>query len=339
MKKERPPCEGGPPQQNIGSTLPLNVNGSGCYSSAVTASTPGLTGLNPNLNFSAGENGNHKANGVDLRTKDRIVFFIEAIKDLSLTGSQIRALAGGVFGLWQYHDEQMWAGSEAVARYWRYPLKTAKRAIEGLRKKKLWVLKKKGGGRGNSNKYALGGSFKTGTPKSPFELKGDIQGHKEGHRRPPHTYTKPKHTHGEDGLGAFTRDNWKTYCLELNPQRDPVDIDVTFDKAITEGARDNHWKHICRKFNSWYKPPTKPQAHAAARRHFTPTPRPAVRSSCESPRTAPLDYANRQVLETELQTAIKEGMSLEFIKASTPKALYDSVIASIYAKKGLGVAA
>ena len=76
----------------------------------------------------------------------------------------------------------------------------------------------------------------------------------------------------------------KTFVVDIYPQRDPVDIDVTFDKAITEGARDNHWKHICRKFNSWYKPPTKLQAPAViiAKRQFTPAPRPAVRSSCES---------------------------------------------------------
>lgn len=285
MKKERPPYEGGPPKQNLGSTLPVGVNGSGVYSSAVTASTLGVTGLNANLNFTAVESSAQKAIGADLRTKDRIVFFIEAIKDRSLTASQIRVLAGAVFGLWQSHDEQMWLGAEAAAKYWGYPLKTAKRAIEAIRKKELFLLKKKGGGRGNSNKYALG---KTGTSRSPFEFKRDIQVHKQGQERPPHTFTKPNYTQRKEPLWAFSKENWKTYCLELNPRRDPADIDRTYDYAVAEGARDGYWKHLCRRCDSYYRPSTKPQAPAAiiAKKQFTPAARTAVRSSCESPKTS-----------------------------------------------------
>jgi len=152
-------------------------------------------------------------------------------------------------------------------------------------------------------------------------------------------------THTKESPLAFTMKNWIAYTENpaLFPGWTREDRERCFDLAKRKGYEtDETWRGCCAfYFKQWQRHNAKPQAPAAtiAQRHFTPAPRPAVRSSCESPKTAPLDYASRQLLETELQTAIKEGLSLEFIKASAPKALYDSVIASIYAKKGLGVAA
>jgi hypothetical protein len=315
----------------------------GHHASAVTASTLGFTAVNPNFNFTGGESGGQRAVGADLRTKDRIVFFIEALKDRSLAGSQIRVLAGAVFGLWQPHDEQVWLGAEAVTKYWGYPLKTSKRAIEVLRKKELLLLKKKGGGRGNSNKYLLG---KTGTSKSPFELNGDTQVHKQGQRRPSHTFTKPKYTHTKELPSALNEETWKSYCLELNPERDPADISRTLDKAIRKGARDGFWKHLCRDFNSYYKTPPKPQAPAAviARKAFSPAKLPPVKSSCESPRIGGLafDGLSKEEWHAKENKWYGLGSRENWIKAECPHLTLNPekhrIVAELIAKHALQIA-
>jgi len=59
-----------------------------------------------------------------------------------------------------------------------------------------------------------------------------------------------------------------------------------FDLAKRKGYEtDETWRGCCAfYFKQWQRHNAKPQAPAAAaRRHFTPAPRPAVRSSCESP--------------------------------------------------------
>jgi len=104
----------------------------------------------------------------------------------------------------------------------------------------------------------------------------------------PQPIEQPIHKQPQDPLWAFTAENWRAYCLELNPQRDPVDIDRTFNYAIKKGAKDGSWKHICRNCHFVYKPPkAATQAATSPKKGSSPVPRPAPRSQCESPPIPP----------------------------------------------------
>ena len=95
-------------------------------------------------------------------------------------------------------------------------------------------------------------------------------------------------THTQDPLWTFNKENWMAYtenpALFAGWTRE--DRERCFDLAKHKGYEtDETWRGCCAfYFKQWQKHNAKPQAPAAAaRRHFTPAPRPAVRSSCESP--------------------------------------------------------
>jgi len=268
---------------------------------AVTSSTIAILPPENLQNYSPGTNGRHEP------AKDtRFAWMAENFrrKDVSPLA---RCVLGWLLTAAQWREDgRMIIGKGEIAERMGIGKRTADRCILELLAAGCLRLVSKGGSlRGQSrqaNIYALGTAFegtppplrprRRGTPPRPVSPVALVPKARpvssvtddQCQELHPLPIVPPIHTHTKESPSAFNKETWKTYCLELNPQRDPVDIDRTFDKAIMRGAKDGHWKHHCRDFNSYYKPSTKPQAPAAAaRRHFTPAPRPAVRSSCESP--------------------------------------------------------
>lgn len=214
----------------------------------------------------------------NFRTKDRINFFIESIKDLTLTASEIRVVAGAVFGLWRADDEEIWIGPQSAAKFWGFSLKTGKRAIMGVRKRRLFILQEKGGGRSNSNKYSLGGSFVTDKERPPFCKNGDIPVQKQGQRRPPHTETKTISAHTTVRYFPFDERKWIEHCKETYPDWDEKDIRGSFLSALAKGEGLRNWKAFAAKCyqNRRKLPqsppvsvPTSPTGHVPPNGQFT----------------------------------------------------------------------
>jgi len=130
------------------------------------------------------------------------------------------------------------------------------------------------------------------------------------------------------------------------------DRERCFDLVKRKGYEtDETWRGCCAfYFKQWQRHNAKPQAPAAAiaQRHFTPAPRPAVRSSCESPSTSKHLYGlDRDESNAQSNGWYGLGGRDNWIKAGRPnlslanfrtKAEQDSAIAALIAKKGLGVA-
>jgi len=120
-------------------------------------------------------------------------------------------------------------------------------------------------------------------------------------------------THTKKSPSAFTKENWLKECQRLNPSRDLKDIDYTFHLAESEGANDDNWMLSVRRYDRSYNPRSKiPTAPARP----SPIPRPAVKSSCESPKQARLDYNDPKILEEALFVALSNGETPACILAS-----------------------
>lgn len=142
----------------------------------------------------------------------------------------------------------------------------------------------------------------------------------------PHPIGQPIDTHTKESLWAFNKESWAKECQRLNPSRDLKDIERTFPLAIRRGAKDGDWMHWVEYFDSFYTPSTAPA-------RSSPAPRPAVKSSCESPKQARLDYNDPKILEEVLFVALSNGETPAFILASVKDpALAQSVLAKAEAR-------
>jgi len=189
----------------------------------------------------------------------------------------------------------------------------------------LRIFKRGGSTRGSkreANTYALGSLFDNLPPEEskrrpvsgmslvpqvPLVTKMSDDQCQECHPLPivsPH-----KNTHTEELPSAFNKENWLLECQRLNPSRDLKDIERTFPLALRKGAKDGDWMYLVEHFDSFYTPPISPARPS-------PTPRPAVKSSCESPKQAPLDLNDRKTLEELLFVALSNGETPACILAS-----------------------
>jgi hypothetical protein len=270
-------------------------------------------------------------------------------------------------------DAFMICGAEKCGNWFGVSKATAQASLNRIEKCGYFRCFKKGNGRGNASKYVLGELYSKGRrewiqeqllaneyssrpqnfvrtkPKAkprgrPF-LKGErvqksatfnnterVQksAHKGCKNLLSHPIGQPIHTHTEELPSAFNKECWLKECLKLNPSRDLKDIDYTFHLAKSEGANDDNWMLSVRRYDRSYNPRSKiPTAPARP----SPAPRPAVKSSCESPKQAPLDYDNPKVLDDELYDALRNGVNPSFIIASVKDpALAQSVLAKVEAR-------
>ena len=231
-----------------------------------------------------------------------------------------------------------------TARHFNMSERQIIRLYKCLEKHNCIRVVKRGGLRGDkreANYYALGSFFDARPPKEsehiPMTKMSEVREVipmtkmsddlcQECHSLP---IVPPIHTHTEELPTAFNKENWLTECQRLNPSRDLKDIDYTFHLAESEGAKDGDWMLFVRRYDRSYNPRSKAPTAPAVR---SPAPRPAVRSSCESPTLPYLDYSNPQVLEHALYDALKNNDPTACIIAGLDPALVESATAKAEAR-------
>ena len=326
----------------------------------------------PVLNYSPGTNGHH---GPPKLKKDYRLSWLGELSCLNFKGKKTGGLLTKLVTRIQHSstDGLMCIGKGEVAELMGVSKRTADRYILELIAFGCIKLVKKGGSlcgqTRDANWYALGDQF-NGTPP-PARLKN-----RETPRpvspvtlvpkaRPVSSVTADQchalhpltsnntHTHTKESPSAFTKTNWMAYTENpaLFPGWTREDRERCFDLAKRKGYEtDETWRGCCAfYFKQWQRHNAKPQAPAAAiaQRHFTPEPRPAVRSSCESPRIGGLafDGLSKQEWHAKKNDWYGTGGEDNWRKLGEPhlagmsQAERHSAIAALIAKKGLGVAA
>lgn len=336
-------------------------------SNAVTTSTAGILPPANLQNYSAGTNGRHEP------AKDtRFAWMAENFrrKDVSPLA---RCVLGWMVTAAQWREDRlMIIGKGEIAERMGIGKRTADRCILELIAAGCFRLVSKGGSlRGQSreaNTYALGTAFegtppplrprRRGTPLRPVSPVTLVPTARpvssvtadQCQELHPLPIVPPIHTHTKDSPSAFNKESWMAYTENpaLFPGWTREDRERCFDLAKRKGYEtDETWRGCCAfYFKQWQRHNGKPQAPAAAiaQRHFTPAPRPAVRSSCESPRVyVPFDGLPPEEWHAKANGYYGLGGRDEWVDLGCPhlagrsKAERDSAIAAAYAKKGLGV--
>lgn len=204
----------------------------------------------------------------------------------------------------------------------------------------LRIFKKGGSMRGSkreANTYALGLLFDALPPKEtkprpvtkmslvpqvPLVTKMSDDQCQECHPLP---IVPPIHTHTKELPSAFNKENWLKECLKLNPSRDLKDIERTFPLALRKGAKDGDWMYLVEHFDSFYTPRSTPAVRS-------PAPRPAVNSSCESPRIKSPNLKDSKTLEDVLYLARVNDDPIDCIIAGLDPAYVESVLAKAEAR-------
>lgn len=216
------------------------------------------------------------------------------------------------------------------------------RLIKSLIENNCLRLIKKGGMRGGTkyeaNSYALGSLFDNLPPEEPKRravtkmspIKGNpsvtkmsIEQCQECHPLPinPPIYTHTENNNNKEtsspDRSLFTLENWLYRGKIKYPDWDDRDLMGSYESACRKEANAT-WelyqdKCYARRFNA----PTTPAVRS-------PAPRPAVRSSCESPRQEPANFSELDVLIGEIVYAKKVNESLDVIKSCNPLAFEEA---------------
>jgi len=340
MKTERAPCEGAPSPTQTSYPLSFVKDGQPDRpsSSSVTSSTFAIQ--SPSNVRQLETTGKKKK---DYRL-GWLVWHTTKNKDLS--PMNVRML--NLFVLEGLHstDNKIIISTEEMAELLETSEKVIRQSRDRLIALNLIRLLLKGysipkGGRVCSE-YALGSGFdgvrpimrgkgkiphnhkaKRGYSTTPLKEDGTgvLEIQKGGVRIPPSPISTP-HTHTQELPLAFSKENWDAYCFKLNSTREQKDIDRTFDKALIDGATSENWESYAKVYDSHYKPSTK-AAPAPSPKIWHKQPCKPQRSHCESPRLEPLDYTQPEILQNQIYTALKEGLSIRMIKANADPAQYE----------------
>jgi hypothetical protein len=282
VKKERPPSQGGPPHQNNSSTLPLGVNGTGCYSSAVTASTLAIEAPSNLQHYSPGTNGHHEPPNP---LKDYRLSWLGELGCLPFRGKKTYAILSRlVLRIQHSTDKLICIGKDELAKLAGVSKRTADRAIKELIAFGCLRLVKEGGStpvgsKRDANWYALGERF-NGTPP-PARLKNrralrPVSPVTLVPQAPPvspvtadqchalHPLTnKHTNTHKKESPLAFKQENWMAHTENptLFPGWPREDRERCFLKAKAKGYEtDETWRGCCAfYFKQWQRLNAKTQ--------------------------------------------------------------------------------
>ena len=231
-------------------------------------------------------------------------------------------------------DRLIIIGYDEVAEKFGLSRRQVIRLIKSLTENNCLRLIKRGGIKGGTkyeaNTYALGSIFDNLPPEepkwrrsvtkmspikgSPSVTKMSIEQCQESHPLP---IVPPIHTQKKELPSAFTKENWLYRGKEKFPDWDKRDLMGSYESAVRNEVNGT-WelyqdKCYARRFNA----PTAPA------RSF-PAPRPAVKSSCESPRQEPARLNEFDVLIGEIVYAKKVNESLEVIRSCNPLAFEEA---------------
>ena len=206
----------------------------------------------------------------------------------------------------------------------------------------LRIVKRGGSTRGSrreANTYALGSIFDALPPKEakhrpvtkmslvregrPVTKMSDDQC-QECHSLP--IFTPYKNTHTKELLSAFNKENWLIRGKEKYPDWDVGNLNASFFSAEARGVNGTWTSYQDKCYSLRFKATIAPARPSSV-------PRPAVRSSCESPKQADLDYNDPKILEEALFVALSNGETPACILAGVKDpALAQSVLAKAEAR-------
>jgi len=323
MKTERAPCEGAPSPTQI-SNPPYNVKDGVLEDSPHTAATSSRLSIESpqteKLYITPPPQGRKKPKD----PRFACLGYIQKLKGIPSSAKNI--LTWLVMERQWRNDRLIIVSFGLVADHFGLSRRQVIRLFHILEDSGCLRIVKRGGIRGGTryegNTYALGSLFDNLPPEeskkrpvtkmspikgNPSVTKMSIEQCQECHLLP--IVSPYKNTHREESPWAFTKESWLKACQRLNPTRDLIDIERTFPLAIRKGAKDGDWMHWVEYFDSFYTPHTVPA-------RSSPAPRPAVKSSCESPKQARLDYNDPKILEEALFVALSNGETTACILAS-----------------------
>ena len=337
MKTERAPCEGAPPP-----TLPYipseGVKEAGAFADTSATESNQYLEYPKNVSYGCGIIDDLKPTKPKNDTYYRMCVVSYAAIDPRIKDGDIRILV--MMLTLRQADGKMIVGHEKLSRLLGRAEKTMKRGVRRLEESEYLQCIEEGNGSGNAAIHILGGMFlreqaewckeqvkratERGSQITPFskeEIKkrGTILSQKGGRNLPPHTIDQPNNTHIKGVPSAFNKENWLKRGKETYPDWDDRDLNGAFYSAETKGVNSS-WpsyqdKCYALRYKTQQPPPVVPKSwHKQA-------PKPQ-RAQCESPRLEPLDYNNLQTLESQIYTALKEGLSLTMIKANTEPKIY-----------------
>ena len=117
-----------------------------------------------------------------------------------------------------------------------------------------------------------------------------------------------------------SRDEWLEYAKTINGWPSG-DAEKAFDYYEANGWKVGgrtavvDWKACARNCAR--------RSDSDARPKQIQTQKPAIKSSCESPSPSPINYNSVEVVADLVTTAVKEGLSMAMLQASTPKAVWE----------------
>lgn len=146
----------------------------------------------------------------------------------------------------------------------------------------------------------------------------------EGRPCPPLPIVHPSHTHINNVVLALSKENWLKRGKEKYPDWDDRDLIGSFISADA-GGKHSTWPSYQDKCYHLRKTSAK-EAPRVASTHKDQRPKAVPsqphRSQCESPRLPPIDYNEPKILEEQIYTGLKEGLSLIMIEASADPVVY-----------------
>lgn len=246
-------------------------------------------------------------------------------------------------------DRLIIIGYDEVAEKFGLSRRQVIRLIKSLIENNCLRLMKRGGIKGGTkyeaNTYALGSIFDNLPPEepkwrrsvtkmspikgSPSVTKMSIEQCQECHPLPIVSPYKSTHTENQicvhtdketssPDRSLFNLENWLCRGREKFPDWDERDLLGSYESAVRNGVNGT-WelyqdKCYARRFNA---SPDSP-------RRSSPAPRPAVKSSYESPQQDPVDYNDLTALIAEIVYAKKCNESIEVIKSCNPLAFEEA---------------
>ena len=334
MKTERAPCEGAPSPTQISNPL-YNVKDGVLEDSSHTAATSSTLSIESpqteKLYITPPPQGRKKP-------KDIRFACLGHIQKLKGVPSTAKAIMTWLVMERQWRSDRLLiVGKGECAERFGKSRRQVIRLFQILEESNcLRIVKRGGSTRGSkreANTYALGPLFDALPPREakyrlvtkmslvgegrPVTKKSDDQCQKCH----PHPIITPyKNTHTKEVSSAFSKENWLRRGKDTYPEWDDRDLNSSFYSAETKGMNGN-WssyqdKCYALRYKSQQTPPVVPKSwHKQLGK--------PQRSQCESPRLEALDYTQPEILENQIYTALKEGLSIIMIKANADPAQYE----------------
>ena len=171
------------------------------------------------------------------------------------------------------------------------------------------------------------------TPPITSTSTGGVQIHNRGEPTPPSPIST-LNTHTNNVGLALSKENWLKRGKDTYPDWDEGNMMGAFHNAEAKRVNATWPSYQDKCYHLRKTSPKKAQKVASTYKDQRPKvgSSQAQRSQCESPRLLPIDYNEPKTLEGQIYTGLKEGLSLEMIKASADPVLYKEAYKRVEAR-------